>query len=306
MDKPRTIYLFDAHKRYLQIESYADRTEIISVPSNNGADWYYHYPCEVTHTHAVESTQARIYLAGVSTTTLKQGHPCVLEINRNDGSVICERVMRLHGKGTVSALHISARQHVYALSVKSRTKDANTYRSVLVAYDPQTGKRNWVCDISTGGKYEIAQLRYDKGVYYALGIVDRKQSVRVVITAVSGDGVKLWQKHLGLYPQIKELALETGYGVIDAVWIDSSEPTVVRRARLLPSGEIREIKKHHVEGIHRGAIDVVTNSPTQLCLGWYPRLNKEVRYRNLHYTEGVSKDFPYIRVPKFNASYLTR
>lgn len=41
MEKPRTIYLFDALKRYLEIESYANRTKIISVPSSNGADWYY-------------------------------------------------------------------------------------------------------------------------------------------------------------------------------------------------------------------------------------------------------------------------
>ena len=306
MEKPRTIYLFDVLKRYLQIESYSNCTKIISVPSSSGADWYHHYPCEVTHAHAVESTQARIYLAGVSTTSTKKGHPCVLEIDRNDGSIINERIMRLHGKGTVSALHIGARQHVYALTVKSRSRGSSTYRSVLVAYDIHTRKRTWVCDVSTGGKYEIIQLRYDQGAYYALGTVKGKHGVRVVITAISHNGVKLWQKHLGLYPKVEELALQTGYGVIDAVWIDPSELTVVRRARLLHSGELKEIKKHHIDGIQRGAIDLVTNSPTQLCLGWYPRLSKDVRYRNLHYTEGVSKDFPYIRVPKFTASYLTR
>jgi hypothetical protein len=306
MEKPRTIYLFDVLKRYLQIESHTDRTELISVPSNSGADWYYYYPCEITHTHAVESTQARVYLAGMSTTRSREGYPCILEIDRNDGSIVNERILRLHGKGTVSSLHIGARQHLYALSVKSRSKKSNVNRSVLVAYEVQTGKRNWVCDISTSVKYEIAHLRYDHGMYYALGTVKGKHGVRIVITAVSGDGVKLWQKHLGSYPHIKELALEVGYGVIDAVWVDPSELAVVRRARLLPSGELKEMKKHHVEGIRRGAIDVVTNSPTQLCLVWYPKLNKDVRYRNLHYTEGVSKDFPYIRVPKFNASYLTR
>lgn len=102
----------------------------------------------MTHTHAVESTQARVYLAGISATAPKEGYPCVLEIDRTDGFIVNERIMRLHGKGTVSALHIGAQQHLYALSVKSRSTKSNTYRSVLVTYDVRTGKRNWVCDIA--------------------------------------------------------------------------------------------------------------------------------------------------------------